>query len=417
MIVFLMAALLISSLTSLRRRAEANLRRTLDELEFRVQARTAELRASNDKLRESEERFRLMVEGVSDYAIIMLDSRGDVVSWNAGAQRILGWDQDEILGRPYCLFFPDRLAALDQCRQQLLRAEQASRHEDEGWRIRKDGSRFWAEVFTTPVRSDDGKLRGFAQVTRDVSQLRELERQILDISENEHRRIGHDLHDGLGQELTGLAFFSQNLAAKLSTADRPEANEARRLAALTARAVEQTRELAHGFSPVELGPEGLTMALSALAERINDLSPLRCRFEYSSDAVVDDDVVALQLYRIAQEALNNAVRHSQGKSAAVSLVRRGSDIILTVRDDGVGLPADLSPVARPGMGINLMRYRARTIRAVLDVIAAEPSGTQIICAWPISTQGQEGIERGVQDGKDPDPGQDEQIPVSHSSGG
>ncbi|HTW93170.1 MAG TPA: PAS domain S-box protein [Tepidisphaeraceae bacterium] len=412
-IVFLIAALLICSLTSLRRNAENNLRRTLDELEVRVQERTAELRASNDKVRESEERFRLLVEGVSDYAIIMLDPVGDVVSWNSGAQRTLGWEQDEILGRPFCLFFPEGMDAQGQCARQLQQAGAVGRHEDEGWRVRKDGSRFWAEVFTTPVRSESGELRWFAQVMRDVSLLRELERQILDISENEQRRIGHDLHDGLGQELTGLAFFSQNLAARLTAAERSEAVEANRLASLAARAVEQTRELAHGFSPVELGPEGLRMALNALAERISEMSPMQCRFEFTADALVNNDAAALQLYRIAQEALNNAVRHSQGKSLLVSLSRQGSDIILRVRDDGIGLPSTPATTARQGMGINLMRYRARTIRAILDVNPAKPCGTEVVCTWPGETR----AEGNLSNGKDTDHREERQIAVSHSAGG
>lgn len=376
--VFLMVALLISSLTSMRRRAEAALRRSHNELEARVVARTAELQSSNNRLRESEERFRLMVEGVADYAIVMLDTQGRVVSWNAGAERIAGYKQDEIIGGHFSRFFPNDESARERAAGQLKAAEIDGRHEDEGWRVRKDGSRFWANVITTAVRGERGELRGFAQVTRDVTALRSLEREVLEISEAEQTRIGQDLHDGLGQELTGLALLSENLGAKLAARSLPESAEAQRIVSLTNRAIEQTRDLARGYSPIELVPGGLGTALVELARRVQALPAMACTFEGDEDIRVADAAAALHLYRIAQEAVTNAVRHSKARHVRVALEGSGANVVLTVEDDGVGLPpAD----GRRGMGINLMLYRARTIGASLEIRGGAAGGTIVTCTY------------------------------------
>ncbi len=220
--VFLMVSVLISSLVALRTRAQDALERANRDLERRVEARTAELSASNERLLESEARFRALVEGVRDYALVMLDAGGRIVSWNAGAGQIEGYTQEEVVGRHIGEFFLPEGAAAGESQRHLEVAAARGRHEDEGWRVRKDGSRFLANVITTVLRDAGGRVSGFAQVTRDITDLRKLEREVLQISEAEQRRIGHDLHDGLGQELTGLALLSQGVAEKLAGRGRPK---------------------------------------------------------------------------------------------------------------------------------------------------------------------------------------------------
>ena len=235
--VFLMVAVLISSLAHLRRAALAELKVANDGLERRVRARTAELERSNRQLTESEERFRALVDGASDHAICMLDATGQVIGWNAGAERTLGYAAADVAGQSFARFYPPDARARGEPGEHLGHAATLGRDEDEGWRVRRDGSRFWASAILTPLRDDagGGGPRGFAYVLRDITELKRLEKEVLEASETEQRRIGQDLHDGLGQELTGLSFLTQNLRRRLADAGRAEANDADRIAGLIAR--------------------------------------------------------------------------------------------------------------------------------------------------------------------------------------
>ena len=232
---------------------------------------------------------------------------------------------------------------------------------------------------------EDGKLRGFAQITRDVSELRALEKEVLEISEREQMRIGHDLHDGIGQELTGVALLTQNLRQKLAQQGLPEEAQAGRIAGLINRTLEQARKLARGFSPVELGPQGLETALRDLAAKVQTSMQRGCVMNFRGQAHLPDDAAALHLFRIAQEAVNNAVRHSHARQIRIELDTIDGVTTLSVHDDGVGIPAMGS---RPkGMGISVMRYRARMIGGTLD-LQSSGAGTSIICRCP-NPQGHE----------------------------
>jgi PAS domain S-box-containing protein len=153
-----------------RRRMEAELREANDQLEARVRERTAELAQINESLQVSEERFRLLIEGAQDYANFMLDPAGRVMTWNAGAERSKGYRAEEIIGRHFSCFYPEEDVARGKPRQELEQAVAEGRCQDEGWRVRKDGSRFWARVVITPLYDKTGQLRGFAKVTRDITE-------------------------------------------------------------------------------------------------------------------------------------------------------------------------------------------------------------------------------------------------------
>ena len=320
------------------------------------------------------------MEGVADYAIVMLDSAGKVISWNSGAQRIHGYGHEEIIGGNFACFFPrDDVAALKPQRQLQIAAAQG-RHEDEGWRVHKNGNPFWASVITTALRDETGRLRGFAQVARDITETRRLEREVLDISEQEQRRLGHDLHDGLGQELTGLAFLSQNLGRRLAAMSLPEAAQAQRIETLTNKAIEQTRELARGLSPVELGPDALVLALGQLAATVKGVFHIPCVLAVSGEIFIPSDAAALHLFRIAQEAVNNAVRHAKATLIRIAIANERDDTLLSVEDNGIGLPG--AGARGKGMGLRLMLYRARTIGAALELRPASPKGTLVVYRLP-----------------------------------
>jgi two-component system CheB/CheR fusion protein len=376
--VFLMVALLISFLLTMRRRAEMQLRNANEYLETRVSDRTRELETSNTKLRDSEAGLRALIEGVTDCAICLLDRDGCVVQWNSGAQRIAGYSDSEILGQNFQVFFPRQSQLSGRPVECLDRAARTGRHEDEGWRIRKDGAPFWANVIITSLHDETGNLRGFAHVARDITELKRLEKEVIEISEKEQRRIGQDLHDGLGQELTGLAFLSQNVGRKLAESDRPEAGEVARISNLINMAIEKARDVAKGLSPVEWGPDGLSASLQNLAVHTRDVYGIPCEFRRGRETLVESHVAAVHLYRIAQEALSNAARHSRAAHIWLSLDGGGDEITLTVEDDGTGLP---TPLPDKGMGLHLMPYRARSIGATFDLQKRPAGGTLIRCIY------------------------------------
>jgi PAS domain S-box-containing protein len=157
---------------TLRKKAEAALRESVDQLETRVQERTEALAQAIGSLRETEEYFRLIVAGVKDYAILMLDPGGHIVTWNRGAEHIKGYRAEEILGQHFSRFYPQEDIDRGKPEQELREAIAEGHYLDEGWRVRKDGSRFWANVLITPIHGEKGQLRGFSKVTRDMTQIR-----------------------------------------------------------------------------------------------------------------------------------------------------------------------------------------------------------------------------------------------------
>ena len=211
--VFVAVALLTSSLQVRRRQAEDSLRRAHRELEDRVRQRTAELV-------RSQEQFSLLVNGVADQAFFMLDSGRRVASWNPGAARLLGYGAADIVGRHVSVVLGPAAGTgtgraspvAVRCRCGVVLGRPA---RGPGWVARRDGSRFWAGIVLTALRDESDRPRGYALLLRDVTERRSLERDVLEAGERERQRIGHDLHDGLGQELTGIAMLATALAERL----------------------------------------------------------------------------------------------------------------------------------------------------------------------------------------------------------
>ena len=204
----------------------------------------------------------------------------------------------------------------------------------------------------------------------------ELMRDLLDISEREQQRIGHDLHDGLGQELTGISMLSVALADQLRGQQSSAGPHADEVAALVQRSIRHTRELARGLCPVDLEGDGLAPALARLADLVSRLPNVRCTFDGVGHAAVDA-ATGVHLYRIAQEAINNALRHGRAKTAHVTLTAVDGRLTLTVADDGRGFTPD---PASTGMGLRLMHYRARTVHATLELRPRPEGGTTVVCA-------------------------------------
>jgi PAS domain S-box-containing protein len=214
------------------------------------------------------------------------------------------------------------------------------------------------------------------ELNAEIAERRRLETEIIHVSENEQKRIGQELHDGLGQHLTGIAFLSKALERKLAALSLAEKFDAAEIVQLVNRSVSVTRALARGLFPVELEANGLMAALEQLAVNMETLYDVTCAFLCDEPVLVYDNVVATSLYRIAQEAAGNAIKHGRATHISIELTNFAGKVLLTVSDDGIGF----DPAVREsngGMGIHIMQYRAKMIGAILEVRGSGQQGTTI----------------------------------------
>jgi PAS domain S-box-containing protein len=247
----------------------------------------------------------------------------------------------------------------------------------------------------------DSEIRLLQQLANDLSfgimalrgrkERRELEQQVLDISDREQRRIGQDLHDGVGQSLAGIRYLISAVQQTLTGKSAPEAAELERIAQILGKTVQQTHDLARGLFPGELRRGGIADALRELAVYTQEVFGVSCRLTGLTDVRLTDANVASQLYRIAQEAITNAAKHSKTKTVDVHLSQKRGRLALTVHDTGVGLPQTAgNPI---GMGQRIMKYRADMIGATLKIKSAPGKGTTVTCVLPSSPPPAQG-ERG-----------------------
>ncbi len=219
---------------------------------------------------------------------------------------------------------------------------------------------------------------------RDITDRVSLEQEILHISEREHRRIAQDLHDGLGQLLVGAAYLAGTLRQDLAAKSRPEARKLRRIEEVLNEALSQTRNLASGLHPVEPEPNGLMAALETLAVRTKKLFQIHCQFICRRPVLVKEDAVATHLFRIAQEAVTNAIKHGKPGRIEISLTETPGHISLAVKDDGSGIPVQQRKKA--GMGLRIMRYRAGMIGGSLAIQKEPAGGTTVVCTVHLANQ-------------------------------
>jgi PAS domain S-box-containing protein len=262
-------------------------------------------------------------------------------------------------------------------------ATEAMRHVTAALRTREPQTFTCQYLLPDEVR--DFEARGVAcaedevlVVIRDVTERKRLEREILEASSREQQRIGEDLHDSLGQHLTGITFMTKVLERKLTAKAPDEAKDAAEIGRLVIQALAQTRNLARGLFPAELERNGLTAALKELIAGIQTTCKVRCSLRADENIFVQDNVLATHVFRIAQEAINNSVKHAKAESIEVTLKPNGDRIELTVSDDGLGFSTEMK---RDGLGLRIMHYRARRIGGALEVVSTEKGGTRVTCLF------------------------------------
>ncbi len=230
---------------------------------------------------------------------------------------------------------------------------------------------------------EDGRFIHSRWFVRDISQRKRLERELLELSDRERRGFAQELHDGLGQQLGGVAYLSNVLREKLAERAAPETADATRIFGLVRDAIEQTRRVARGLSPIRPEPDGLMIALRELAAQTTELFRVRCHFHCRQPVLIEDVTLAGHLYRIAQEAVNNALKHANPRNISVRLNRKRGRITLAVADDGKGI-GPVSP-RRQGLGLHIMQYRASLVRGAVTVQTCQSGGTEVICTAPCTS--------------------------------
>ncbi len=323
-------------------------------------------------LQESEARNKALLNAIPD-PMFQVDSHGTLLGFHEGKFSDLRPFATELLGKSiYTLSdeggdVPRRV--LDQSMVYVRRALDTGKPQVFEQHIALNGAGRDFEVRI--VGSRENEVLG---IVREVTQRKRLEREILEISGREQRRIGQDLHDSLCQHLAGVAFLSKVLEKKITSGLAVEAACATEIVDLIDQAITLTRGFARGLNPVRLEAGGLALALSELSANTEKFFSITCRLEYDRSITVDDDV-ATHLYRIVQEALNNAIKHGKADTILISL-QKG---VLSVEDNGLGM-ANRS-VQGKGMGLNIMSYRASMIGATLDVRSGQHGGTQVVCSF------------------------------------
>ena len=394
-----------------------------------------EHRRADQALRDSEERFRLLVQSVQEYAIFYLDPLGRVVSWNSGAERLKGYGAAEILGKHFSAFYPPEDVAGGKPQQILEEAARRGQSEDEGWRIRKDGSRFWANVVVTALRNAKGNLQGFAKVTRDVTerhgkeealrkakellelrveqrttvlaqvneelrteiaerrraeeqlrasldQLRALAARLQSVREEERTSIAREIHDELGQACTAikmdLALIGRK-ATKRQTRLRAKADSA---IELVDGMIVTLRRIASDLRPRTLDDLGLTAALEWQAQEFESRTRIHCRVSLPEEPLVLDAERSTAIFRIFQESLTNVARHASATRVEARLEREANQLIFLVRDNGRGFDPEEAK-ARKSLGLVGMQERALLLNGELKVEGVPGAGTTMTLRIPL----------------------------------
>jgi two-component system CheB/CheR fusion protein len=362
-----------------RKMSKAELLAQIRHLRSRHAMRSrAQRRQTASALRDSAERLRAILETAVE-GIITINEHGIIESFNRAAERIFGYQAKDVIGRNVSILMPSpHREQHDTYMDNYLRTGQAKiiGIGREVVARRKNGTVFPADLAVSEVRLADRRL--FTGFIRDITERKRLEKEILEVSEREQRRIGQDLHDGLCQHLAGIELMSQVLEQKLARRSQAAAAKAADIAKNVRDAISHTRLLARGLSPVTLDSEGLMSALYELALNTEKIFHVTCRFDCNPPVLVSDHAAATHLFRLAQEAVSNAIKHGQAKRILIRLKEHHGRLTLSVIDNGLGLPARFR--RSKGMGLRIMQSRAGMIGGMLSVERNAAGGTSVTVA-------------------------------------
>ncbi len=331
-----------------------------------------ELARARQELEATLARWKALVTHAPD-VILTVDREGTILFVN---RVVPGLTVEKVIGTNVDGYTPPQSAAqLHAAIESVFRSGAPVSLELEG--VGPDQTSAWYSSRIGPVLRDDAVV-AVTIITSDITERKRLEKEVLEIAEFERERIGRDLHDGLGQSLTGTALLSKGLQQQLAAVPE-QAEQALRISALIDETIGTTRMLANGLFPAALEQSGLQGALDELVVGVERTYGVECRVRLAVGAAPDERSKATNLFRIIQEAVNNALRHGKPRRITICLVRRNGDRTLVVRDDGAGFPVTATPVK--GMGLRSMRYRAGVLGGTIELRSRPGKGVTVICRF------------------------------------
>jgi len=337
------------------------------------------------RIEEELQEERNLVSAILDTVgalVVVLDDEGRIRRFNPACEITTGYAMEEVKGK--CLWDLFLVAEeADRFRNifEVLRTDILPQDYQSCWVTRHGDQRLIA--WTSTLLPGSGDTSNYIIATGiDITERKHLEKAILDISAREQRRIGQDLHDGLGQHLTGIAFMAKAHEARLAEQNKSEADEAAKIVKLVNDAIHKSRELARGLLPVVSDSQGLMSALQLWATEVEDLFGVSCHFQCEVPVLIHDDSMATHLYHIAQEAVNNAIKHGKAQEILIQLTADQGRGTLSIKDNGKGIAAN--PSSTQGMGLHIMKYRAGMIGGALDVRRDTTCGTVVRCLFPLN---------------------------------
>ena len=377
----------------------------------------------------------MLVQSVQEYAIINLDPVGNVVSWNNGAERLKGYRAEEIIGKHFSAFYPPEDVTDGKPQQILEEAAQRGHSEDEGLRVRKDGSRFWANVVVTALRNDKGSLQGFAKITRDMTerhgkeeslakakdllelrveqrttvlarvnhelrteiaervraeeqlrasldQLRALAGRLQSVREEERKSIAREIHDELGQACTAIKMDLALISRKATKRQTRLLTKVDSATQLVDGMIVTLRRIASELRPRTLDDLGLAAALEGQAQEFETRTGIRCRVALPEESLILDSERSTAIFRIFQESLTNVARHARATRVEARLEREVNQIIFQVRDNGAGFDMEEAK-SRKSLGLVGMHERAFLLNGELNVESVPGTGTTLTLRIPL----------------------------------
>ena len=330
------------------------------------------LKKKNSKPTVLDFSWQELIKGIPDI-IIVHDKAGKILFIN---RTISGISIDEPIGKSVFHYVPkSHHKTMRDSLRTVFKHKRETTFEIKGQG--PDNTVSWYATNIGPIKIGN-KVLAAVQTARDITELKRMENEIINISDDVQRRIGQDLHDSLSQQLTGIAFLAKSLENKLTALKTPETQHAKKLVELVNKSISHTHHLARHLHPIELTDRGLVNVLQNLAKTTENIFKVKCTFVKSIDKKSQIDIsVATHLYRIAQEAIVNAVKHAKPGRIMIYFKHSGQKLILKITDDGTGMP---KRKINHGMGLRLMKYRTGLIDASFEITPAKPRGTSIVVA-------------------------------------